>query len=65
MIEDPDPAACVRPGAAQAIRDFIASYDARNANDRQIAARIRERLYSEQYRRERAHMEWLDLGGES
>ena len=52
-------------GTAQMIRDFIATYDARDASDRQIAARIRERLHSELYRRERAqYPQWIDLGGE-
>lgn len=49
---------------ARMIRSFIATYDAQSADDRQIAARIRERLHSELYRRERANPEWVDLGGE-
>jgi hypothetical protein len=50
---------------AQAIRAFLASYDARDVSDREIAYRIRERLHSEIYRRERLlHAEWIDLGGE-
>lgn len=51
---------------AQAIRTFLATYDASDLSDRQIAMRIRERLLSEQYRRERdRYPEWIDLGGES
>lgn len=51
---------------AQAIRAFLATYDARDAADRQIAARIRERLHGELYRREREHYsEHVDLGGEA
>jgi hypothetical protein len=51
--------------SAQAIRAFLATYDGRDASDRQIALRIRERLHSELYRREREHYpEWVDLGGE-
>ena len=50
---------------AQAIRVFLSTYDASDVSDRQIAYRIRERLHSEIYRRERKHYaEWIDLGGE-
>jgi hypothetical protein len=49
-----------------AIRSFIATYDACDASDREIATRIRCRLLSELYRREReAYPEWIDLGGEA
>ena len=51
---------------ARAIRAFLATYDASDASDRQVATRIRERLHSELYRREREqYTEWVDLGGES
>lgn len=56
-----------RSGAetAQVIRAFLATYDARDACARQIAYRIRERVHSEIYRRERKfYSEWIDLGGE-
>ena len=56
-----------RSGAetAQAIRAFLSTYDASDASDRQVAMRIRERLLSEQYRRERElYPEWVDHGGE-
>ncbi len=50
---------------AQAIRGFIAAYDGR-ASDQQVAARIRERLHRELYRREREqYSEWIDYGGEA
>ena len=50
---------------ARMIRSFIATYDARDASDRQVAMRIRERLHSELYRRERElYPQWVDLGGE-
>ena len=55
-----------RDGAetAQAIRAFLATYDDRVATW-QIAMRIRERVHSEQYRRERErYSEWVDHGGE-
>ena len=57
-----------RSGAetAQAIRAFLSTYEASDASDRQIAARIRARLHSELYRRERElYPEWIDHGGES
>lgn len=51
--------------AAREIRAFLASYDGRDASDREIAAQIRARLHSELYRREREHYpEWIDHGGE-
>lgn len=54
---------------AQAIRAFLSTYDASDASDasdRQIALRIRERLNSELYRRERdQYPQWIDHGGES
>ena len=56
-----------RSGAetAQAIRAFLSTYDARDVSDREVAARIRMRLHSELYRREREqYPEWVDLGGE-
>ena len=51
---------------AAATRVFLRSWhDGRDAIDRQIAARIRERLHSAQYRREREQCsEWVDHGGE-
>ena len=50
---------------AQVIRAFLATYDGRDASDRQIAMRIRERLHRELYRREREqHPQWIDHGGE-
>ena len=50
---------------AQAIRAFLSTYDASDASDRQVAMRIRGRLHSEQYRREREqYPDWIDLGGE-
>ena len=50
---------------ARAIRAFLATYDGCDASDRQIAMRIRARLHSELYRREREqYPEWIDLGGE-
>jgi hypothetical protein len=50
---------------ARMIRSFLASYDARDASDRQIAYRIRERVHSELYRRVREqYPAWIDLGGE-
>lgn len=50
---------------ARAIRAFLAAYDHRDVSDRQVAYRIRERVHSELYRRERKHYpEWIDLGGE-
>ena len=52
------------PQTAEAIRAFLATYDARDAGDRQIAARIREQLHRELYRRERESIEWIDIGGE-
>lgn len=49
---------------ARTIRAFLATYDG-SASDRQIASRIRERLHSEMYRREREHYAaWIDHGGE-
>jgi len=60
-------AAAQRTGeeAARTIRAFLATYDARDASDRQVALRIRERLNSELYRRERElYPEYIDLGGE-
>lgn len=52
--------------ATRSIRAFLAAYDPGDAADRQIAARIRERLHSELYRREREHYpEHVDLGGEA
>jgi hypothetical protein len=51
--------------AARAFRAFLASYDARDTSDRAVAYRIRERVHSEIYRRERMlHAEWIDIGGE-
>ena len=51
--------------AARVFRAFLATYDASDASDRQVATRIRERLHSELYRRERErYPEWIDLGGE-
>ena len=51
---------------ARAIRAFLSTYEASDASDRQIALRIRERLHSELYRREREqYPEYVDLGGES
>lgn len=51
--------------AARNIRDFLASYDALDPSDREVAARIRERLQREIYRREREiYPEFVDLGGE-
>ena len=58
----------VRSGAetAQAIRAFLSTYDASDASDREIATRIRARLHSELYRREREqYPEWIDHGGEA
>jgi len=50
---------------AQAIRVFLATHDSRDASDRAIVFRIRERLHGEIYRRERdLYPEWIDLGGE-
>ncbi len=50
----------------RAIRDFVASYDRYDADDRAIAVRIRQVLHSELYRREREiYPEWVDLGGEA
>lgn len=41
------------------------TYDGHTAEDRQIIARIRARLHSEMYRREREHYpEYIDHGGE-
>lgn len=57
-----------RSGAAtaQAIRAFFSTYDARDASDREVAARIRTRLHRELYRRERdQYPEWIDHGGEA
>lgn len=49
----------------RAIQDFVAAYDQSSAEDRTIAARLREQLYSELYRRERdKYQELIDLGGE-
>jgi predicted component of type VI protein secretion system len=56
-----------RDGAetARAIRAFLATYDGR-VTTWQVAMRIRERLHSELYRREREHYpEWIDHGGEA
>ena len=51
---------------ARAIRAFLSTYEASDASDRQIALRIRERLHSELYRREREqYLEWIDHGGEA
>lgn len=51
---------------ARAIRAFLSTYDAHDAHDRQAALRIRARLHSELYRRERErYLEWVDLGGEA
>lgn len=50
---------------ARAIQDFVATYDQSSVEDRAIAARLREQLYSELYRRERdKYQELIDLGGE-
>ena len=50
---------------AQAIRAYLSTYEASDASDRQIAMRIRARLHSELYRREREHYpQWIDHGGE-
>lgn len=52
--------------SARTIRAFISSYDERDASDREVAFRIRERLHREQYRRERVlYPEFVDLGGEA
>ena len=40
----------------QAIRAFLASYDASDASDREVAYRLRERAL---------HAEWIDIGGGS
>lgn len=47
------------------IRNFLATYDARDPVDREIAMRLHERLHAELYRRERDHAEWIDFGGEA
>lgn len=44
---------------------FLANYNACDAAERQVAYRIRERVFGELYRRERTAAEWIDLGGES
>ena len=50
---------------ARAIRAFLATYDRGDASDQEVVFRIRERVHSENYRRERKHYpEWIDLGGE-
>lgn len=44
---------------------FLAAFDVRDANDRLIAYRIRERVFGELYRREREqYPEWIDHGGQ-
>ena len=49
----------------RAIRDFIAIYDRTDADDRAIAASIRDRLQRELYRREREdYPELIDIGGQ-
>jgi hypothetical protein len=41
-------------------------FDRNDVEDRLIAVRIRMRLHSELYRREREHYpEWIDVGGET
>lgn len=54
-----------RDGAetARAIRAFLATYDGR-VSTWQVAMRIRQRLHSDLYRREREYPEWVDYGGE-
>ena len=48
-----------------AIRDFIATYDQYDPEDRAIRTRLIEQLYSELYRREReSFSEWIAFGGE-
>lgn len=52
--------------AAREIRAFRASYDPRDASDREIAQRIRDRLQRDLCRSEReVHPEFVDLGGEA
>ena len=52
--------------AAQSIRAFLASHDARDPADREAVYRIRARVHGELYRREREHYpEYVDLGGEA
>ena len=47
------------------VEDFVRAYDRNSAEDHAIAGRLRERLYSELYRRERdKYPEWVDLGGD-
>lgn len=54
------------PSMAQAVRVFIATFDVRDARDREVAFRIRERLHGELYRREREiYPEYVDHGGEA
>ena len=49
----------------QAIRAFLASYDASDVADREVAYRLRERLHGEICRREREqYPEWIVYGGE-
>lgn len=44
---------------------FVATFDVRDVDDRQIAYRIRERVFGELYRRERElYPEWIDHGGQ-
>lgn len=65
MIEKQDSAQDNAARTTQMIRNFISMYDVRSVDDRQLALRIRSRLHSELYRRERAHAEWIDIGGEA
>jgi len=52
--------------AVRVIRSFISTFDRNDVENRLIAVRIRMRLYSELYRREREYYpEWVDVGGEA
>ena len=47
------------------VREFIATYDRTDPQDRWIAKRLVELLHGEIYRRERDwYHEWVDHGGE-
>ena len=53
------------PTPVELVREFIATYDARDPADRLIRHRLLARLHGELYRREREHYsEWVDVGGE-
>lgn len=65
MIEGQNNAQDNAARTTQLIRNFISTYDVRDVDDRQLALRIRSRLHRELYRRERAHPEWIDIGGEA